>query len=54
MSAGLGAVRIGQLFSFGVCMFTVQSDEKLSSIFISTLMRQDSGIMPYSKETFLG
>lgn len=49
MSAGLGAVRSGQLFRFGVCMFTVQSDEKLSSIFISTLMRQDSGIMPYSK-----
>lgn len=54
MSAGLGAVRSGQLFRFEVCMITVQSDEKLSSIFISALMRQDSGIMPYSKETFLG
>lgn len=54
MSAGLGVVRSGQLFRFGVCMITVQSDEKLSSIFISTLMRQDNGIMPYSKETFLG
>lgn len=35
-------------------MFKVQSDEKLSSIFIRTLMRQDSGIKPYSEETFLG
>lgn len=48
MSASLGAVLSGQLFRFGAFMFKVQSDEKLSSIFIRTLMRQDSGIKPYS------